>query len=132
MDNLCTGFTMELRVCHKLKFSNLFIFPTWCKPSLIHSLKYLRSTTLGYKDFRIRKSEFAAKTQFLLQVYSVYTIQYISIYYKIINQLGWIFWSYPINRLGVTSAWLCNHKIMYTVVLNKNEYLDFYLKFEIL
>jgi len=50
---------------------------------------------LGYKDFRIRKSEFAAKTQFLLQVYSVYTIQYISIYYKIINQLGWIFGVIP-------------------------------------
>ena len=31
----------------------------------INSLKYLRSTTLGYKDIEIRKSEFVAKTQLL-------------------------------------------------------------------
>ena len=30
----------------------------------MHSLKYQRSTTLGCKDVRIKKSEFAAKTQF--------------------------------------------------------------------
>ena len=28
-------------------------------------MKYLRSTTLGYKDIEIRKSEFVAKTQLL-------------------------------------------------------------------
>ena len=32
----------------------------------INSLKYHRSTKLGYKDIEIRKSEFVAKTQFLL------------------------------------------------------------------
>ena len=31
----------------------------------IHSLKYLRSMTLGCNDTEIRKSEFVAKTQFL-------------------------------------------------------------------
>ena len=31
----------------------------------ILSLKYLKSTTLGCKDIRIRKSEFAAKPQFV-------------------------------------------------------------------
>ena len=44
----------------------------WCKPFIfqtiilsnrIHSLKYLRSTTLCCKDIRIRKSEFGTKTQ---------------------------------------------------------------------
>ena len=30
--------------------------------NIIHSLKYLGSTTIGYKDFGIRKSEFVAKT----------------------------------------------------------------------
>ena len=30
-----------------------------------NSLKYLRSTTLDYKDIEIRKSEFVAKTQLL-------------------------------------------------------------------
>ena len=30
-----------------------------------HSLKYLRSMTLGCKDIRIKKSEFVTKTQFL-------------------------------------------------------------------
>ncbi len=31
----------------------------------IDSLKYLRSTALGYKDIEIRKSEWVAKTQLL-------------------------------------------------------------------
>ena len=31
----------------------------------IHILKYLRSTTLGWKDIEIRKSEFVAKIQLL-------------------------------------------------------------------
>ena len=31
----------------------------------IHSLKYLRSTALDYKDIEIRKSKFVTKTQFL-------------------------------------------------------------------
>ena len=34
----------------------------------IHSLKYLRFTTLGCKDIGIRKSEFVAKTQFLFVI----------------------------------------------------------------
>jgi len=66
----------ELSLCHKLKFSNPYIYGTWCCRLLIfqtkiilcnriHSLKYLRSTTLGCRDIRIRKSEFVSKTQFL-------------------------------------------------------------------
>jgi len=46
--------------------SYFLIFQTWIILSnRIHSLKYLRSTTLGCKDIGIRKSEFVAKTQFL-------------------------------------------------------------------
>ena len=30
----------------------------------MHSLKYLRSTTLGCKDIAVRKSEFVAKNKF--------------------------------------------------------------------
>ena len=51
------------------------IFATWwCKSSyaklrfwsyITHSLKYLTSMTLSWKTIGIRKSEFAAKTQFL-------------------------------------------------------------------
>ena len=33
----------------------------------MHSLKYLRSTTLGCRDIWFRKSEFVSKTQFLYQ-----------------------------------------------------------------
>ena len=66
----------ELSLCHKLKSSGHNIFATWwCKPLIfqiliilslsINSLKYLRSTKLGYKDIEIRKSEFVAKTQLL-------------------------------------------------------------------
>ena len=66
----------ELSLCHKLKFSNSFIFAiSLYKPVIvwtliiwaygIHSLKYLSITTLGCKDIVIRKSEFVAKSQFL-------------------------------------------------------------------
>ena len=34
--------------------------------SIIHSLKYLWSTTLGFKDIRSRKSEFVTKNQFII------------------------------------------------------------------
>ena len=36
----------------------------------INSLKYLRSTTLGYKDIEIKKSEFVAKTQLIWKIWS--------------------------------------------------------------
>ena len=67
------------RNCHKLKFSNSFIFATWwCKPlilqtsiiwtwimNMIHGLKYFKFTILGCKDTHF-KSEFVAKNQFLV------------------------------------------------------------------
>ena len=37
-------------------------------------MKYLRSTTLGYKDIGIRKSEFVPKTQFLSQSFILWRI----------------------------------------------------------
>ena len=63
-------------LCHKLWFSNPYIFETQCCKPLIfqtyiiwsnrtHSLKYQRSRTLESKDIVIRKSEFVAKTQLL-------------------------------------------------------------------
>ena len=65
----------ELSLCHKLGFSNPIVGTQCRKPLIfqnyiiwsnrIHRLKYLRSTTLGYKDIVIRKSEFEAKIQFL-------------------------------------------------------------------
>ena len=66
----------RLKGCHKLWIYNPFIFETQCRKSLIfqtyiiwsnriHSLKYLRSTTLEFKDIGFRKAEFVAKTQFL-------------------------------------------------------------------
>ena len=66
----------ELSLCHKLWFSNPYIFGTQCRKSLIfhtyiiwtdrsRSLKCQRSTTLGSKDTGIRKSKFVAKTQLL-------------------------------------------------------------------
>ena len=48
-------------------------------PNRIESLKYLRATTLGCKDIGIRKSEFVAKTQFLL----------IRIYHLLIEKYSW-------------------------------------------
>ena len=71
-------FVKELSLCHKLKNFNLHIFGMYyIRPlvfqtyiiysNLIHSLKYLRSPTLGYKDIGIRKLEFVANTQFLYE-----------------------------------------------------------------
>ena len=72
-------FTKELYLCHRFKFINPYILATWwCKPlifqtyiiwsSRIHSLKYLRSTALGWKHISIRKPEFVAKTQILYMI----------------------------------------------------------------
>ena len=46
----------ELSLCHKLKFSFSYIFNIY------------RSTTSGWSDIGIRKSEFVAKTQFLSRI----------------------------------------------------------------
>ena len=40
----------------------------------IHSLKYLRSTTLESKDIGFRKAEFVAKTHFLLKFWATLKI----------------------------------------------------------
>ena len=45
-----------------------FLIPIIITSNIIHSLKYLRSTTLGCKYIGIRKSEFVAKTQFLFNI----------------------------------------------------------------
>ena len=66
----------ELRYCHRLWFSNFYIFTTQCRRPLIFqtnnsarsyniSLKYLRLTPSGSIDIGIRKFEFVAKTLFL-------------------------------------------------------------------
>ena len=66
----------EFSLCHKLWFSNFFIFATQCRRPLIFqtinsarvynlSLKYLRFTPSGLIDIGIGKFEFVAKTQFL-------------------------------------------------------------------
>ena len=71
------GVCEGIEFYHKLKFPSPYIYGTWCCRLLIfqtkiiwckriHSLKYLRSTTLGCRDIGIyRKSEFVTKTQFL-------------------------------------------------------------------
>ena len=70
------NFTKELTLCHKLWFSNPYIFGFQRRKPLIFqtmtfdrskniSLKYQRFTTLASKDIGIRKSEFVAKSQFL-------------------------------------------------------------------
>ena len=86
---------MELSFWHKLKSLDPNIFATWwCKPLIfqtliswsirIHSLKYLRSTTLCYKDIKIRKSEFVVKTPFLC-IFSVWCRDSLKILLKLRN-----------------------------------------------
>ena len=75
----------ELSLWNKIKYLNLNIFRTrCCKPLIfqtqiiwsnrIHTLKYLRYATFDSKDIVIRKSEFAAKTQFLYTKIHKYAI----------------------------------------------------------
>ena len=74
--SICRKYLKESSLWNKIKYLNLNIFRTrCCKPLIfqtqiiwsnrIHSLKYLRYATFDSKDIVIRKSEFAAKTQFL-------------------------------------------------------------------
>ena len=78
---LFIGHRKEQSFCHKLKSSDPNIFATgWRKPLIfqtqiilsisINSFKYLRSTTLGYKDTEIRKPAFVAKTELLFNVFN--------------------------------------------------------------
>ena len=66
----------ELRLCHKLWFSNPYIITTKCRRPFIFqtvnyvkpnnwSLKFHKFTPTGCKYIRIRTFEFVAKTQFL-------------------------------------------------------------------
>ena len=93
-----------MSLCHKLWFYNSYIFGIQCRKSLIfqtyiiwsnriHSLKYLRSTTLESKDIWFRKAEFVTKTQFLCKTSQIFpwpfkvqnlskTNQLIAHYYK--------------------------------------------------
>ena len=53
----------------------MLIFQTWIFSSnRIHSLKYLRSTALDYKDIEIRKSLFVTQTQFLYIILCVFDV----------------------------------------------------------
>ena len=93
-----------------------YIFGTQCRKSLIfqtciiwsnriHSLKYLRSTTLESEDIGFRKAEFVAKTQFLLQKFNVLKItfcnsehmqkSYLGSCHKKLDRIGW-----EVLRLG--------------------------------
>ena len=69
----------ELSLCHKFKFSNPYFFATWwCKPLIfhtliiwsnrIHSLKCLRSSTLGYKDTGIKNQSLWQRLNFFIWV----------------------------------------------------------------
>ena len=60
-------FLIIFNLCiFEIDCANLWYFkPDFYKPDIIHSVKYLRYTTLGCKDTGIRTWEFVAKTQFL-------------------------------------------------------------------
>ena len=75
-------FQKKLSLCHKSQISNTYISKTrWRKPFIfqtliiwsfrIHSLKYLRSTTLGCRDKGIKKTEFVTMTLFLLSFFEM-------------------------------------------------------------
>ena len=73
--------------CHKLKFSNHYIFATQCRrPSIFQtliyvtinnlSLKFQKFNPTGCEDIGIQKIQFVAKTQFLLnQTKNIFVVQ---------------------------------------------------------
>ena len=72
----CNVVAKEMSHCHKLKFSNHYIFATKCRrPSIFQtlisvtinnlSLKFQKFKPAGCEDKGIKKFEFVAKTQFL-------------------------------------------------------------------
>ena len=82
--------------CHKLWFSNIYIFATQFRGPLIFktmntvilsslSLKYLRLTTLVLNDKEIRKFKFVAKLKPCWLI-----LQY---YYCLYNELDWRAWA---------------------------------------
>ena len=112
-----------MSLCHKLWIYNPYFFGTQCRKSLIlsyiiwsyiiHSLKYLRSTTLESKDIVFRKAEFVAKTQYLWH-------SFISISrYRIISsdKLSWV----SINsKYAQVSSYTPFH-VSFTVTLSKKQ-----------
>ena len=67
---------MEMSFCHKVWYSNSYIFATQCgKPLIFQTMNFVRSNDLsliykrlapsGWKDLEIYKFKFLAKTQFL-------------------------------------------------------------------
>ena len=75
--------------------ANLWYFKLRLLSISINSLKYLRSTTMGYKDIEIRKSEFVAKTQLLLWRY-FYLVLYHIFFRSDIKPIS-CFWSYKLG-----------------------------------
>ena len=82
---------------------------------IINSLKYLRSTTLDYKDKEIRKSEFVAKTQLLwtidsnfksvVQIWTGMAVGSSATYLKFIKFSPWWILPYPRNKMLNASIW---------------------------
>ena len=81
---------------NKIKYLNLNMFRTrCCKPMIfqtqiiwsnrIHSLKYLRSTTLICRDKGIKKSEFVTMTQFLYIILTWFNLCFLIILSSRIN-----------------------------------------------
>ena len=69
--NLTDILRKELRVCHKLYFSNPYIYAI--EYYIMYRLKNL--TTLGCKDTGIYKLEFVTKTQFFCPDSLIYPIK---------------------------------------------------------
>jgi len=102
----------ELSLYHKLKFCNLYILTTWWCKSLIFQtlviwsnriniLKYLRYQRLSCKDIGIRKSEFVAKTQFLL----------LSLWCKYLIFQTKIIWTLRTNKFIARNMKLLGHRV---------------------
>ena len=95
--------------------SVVFLFQTYIIwYNRIHCLKYLRSTTSGCKDIRIRKLEFVTKTQFL----------YLYIYRMIVISLTFVISSIPLHSwvnlyLGLQIRTILVNLFFNTLIINK-------------
>ena len=87
----------EMSFCHKLKFSNPYIFTIWwCKPLIFQ--------TLGSKDIEIRKVEFVAKTQLLSLKNCAIFFLLINAFWKAIKYWNQMTWSRSKYRFSLLLA----------------------------
>ena len=132
-----------IRLCHKLWFSNPYIFATKCGRlkifqtmnfvrQFILNVKYKRFTPSGYKDIGMRKILFAAKTHFLLKILELQLFNcYLSGNSKQIAKICWkcLFFFYFFHFFTTSKPFNSVSFTVFNLIKNVQKYLYFFKMF---